>query len=137
MESHLIALSRYRMERAAESLLVAEETLSSGHYRESLNRSYYAVFYAICATNSVNGFDSRKHSGVISYFIKTFLKSGSIGFSKEMSAIIRDTRLLREKSDYQDFFEASKSDAEEQLANAKRFVETVSAFLADKLTPDA
>ena len=128
---HMTDLSRYRLERAREMLRDAEENLSAGHFATSLNRSYYAVFHAMRAANSLYSFDSKKHSGVISFFNKTFLKAGLIGNSKEMSKIIGDTQLYRERSDYQDFFLANKADAERQLENAKRFVAAVAEFLTE------
>ena len=120
-------LMKYRLSRAEESLQVARENLMNGHYRESMNRSYYAVFYAICAANNLYGFDSKKHSGVIAFFNRTFLKENIL--DRDLSDVIQKTYYFREKSDYQDFFYAVQEDAERQLENASRFVETVSAFL--------
>ena len=128
-------LMKYRLSRAEESLLVARENLTNGHYRESMNRSYYAVFYAICAANNLYGFDSKKHSGVIAFFNRTFLKENVL--DRDLSDVIQKTSYFRERADYQDFFYTTQSEAEKQLAIAKRFVETVSAFLANKLMPDA
>ena len=34
----------YRMERAFEMLIAAEDNLKIGQYKTSLNRSYYAIF---------------------------------------------------------------------------------------------
>ena len=52
MESSLRELAMYRMERAFEMLIAAEDNLKIGQYKTSLNRSYYAIF----------------HSGVIAFF---------------------------------------------------------------------
>ena len=54
----------YRMERAFEMLIAAEDNLKIGQYKTSLNRSYYAIFHAMRAANIIKGFDSSKHSGV-------------------------------------------------------------------------
>ena len=35
----------YRMERAFEMLIAAEDNLKIGQYKTSLNRSYYAIFH--------------------------------------------------------------------------------------------
>ena len=127
MESRLSDLGKYRLQRAKETLLTAESNLSNGQYVDSLNRSYYAVFHAIRAVNSLLGFDSKKHSGVIAFFNKNFVKSGV--FDKSMADIIKGTSLFRTRSDYEDFFIASRHDAETQLSNAKIFVNAVSDFL--------
>ena len=64
------------MEKAKEMLSAAEGNLEIGQYKTSLNRSYYAIFHAMRAANIVKGFDSSKHSGVIAFFNKEFLKEG-------------------------------------------------------------
>lgn len=72
------------------------------------------------ADNILKGFDSSKHSGVIAYFNKEYLKEGVI--EKTLSVIVKNSSFLREKSNYDDFFIASKKDAEEQVENAKVFL---------------
>ncbi len=76
MEGSLRELAGYRMERASEMLEAAKKNLEIGQYKTSLNRSYYAIFHAMRAANILKGFDSSKHSGVIAYFNREYLKSG-------------------------------------------------------------
>ena len=127
MEGSVNELARYRLERSYEMLTAAEENLNMNQFRTSLNRSYYAVFHGMRAVNTLDGFDSSKHSGVIAYFNKNFLKEGKL--NRELSKIIKDTSYLREKSDYDDFFLASRQEAEIQLENAKVFVAAVDQYL--------
>ena len=110
MESRLIDLSRYRLNRAREDLKASQINLENHQYAASMNRSYYAIFHAIRAVNSLEGFDSRKHAGVIAYFNQYFLKTGKILDNRKMSEIIKDARRFREKSDYKDFFIAARDD---------------------------
>ena len=74
MDSSLKELSSYRLLRAKEMLAASEENLKMGQLRTSLNRSYYAVFHAMRAVNILEGFDSSKHSGVITFFNKNILR---------------------------------------------------------------
>ena len=127
MGGSLRELAGYRMDRAGEMLLAAEENLRIGQYKTSLNRSYYAIFHAMRAANIIKGFDSSKHSGVIAFFNKEYIKNGIM--EKNMSVIIKNSSFLREKSDYDDFFIASKKDAEVQLQNAKIFLDAVERYL--------
>ena len=127
MEGSLNELAKYRMERAKEMLVAAEENLKIGQYKTSLNRSYYAIFHSMRAANIVKGFDSSKHSGVIGFFNREYLKENLM--DRQLSVIIKKSSFLREKSDYEDFFIASKKDAEIQIENAKIFVNTVQAYL--------
>ena len=123
MESSLRELAMYRMERTFEMLIAAEDNLKIGQYKTSLNRSYYAIFHAMRAANIIKGFDSSKHSGVIAFFNKENI------IDRKMSPIIKNSSFFREKSDYDDFFIASKKDAENQLKNAKIFLSVVEDYL--------
>lgn len=130
MEGSVEELVCYRMERAKEMLIASEENLKVNQYRTSLSRSYYAVFHAMRAVNTLDGFDSSKHSGVIAHFNKEYLKDGRL--DKNLSRIIKDTSYLREKSDYDDFYLASRNEALIQLDNARKFVAAVEEYLGQK-----
>ena len=88
MAGSLTVLSAHRFKRAKEELSTAELLLHSTNFRSSINRSYYAIFHAIRAVNALDGFDSSKHSGVISHFNQEYVKTGI--FQKEASKIIRN-----------------------------------------------
>lgn len=115
MEGSLKELAGYRLERAKEMLSASDNNLKIGEYKTSLNRSYYAVFHAMRSVNALKGFDSSKHSGVIAFFTKEYLKTEIL--DRSLSLIIKDSSLCREKSDYDDFYVASRVEAEEQLEN--------------------
>lgn len=130
MESSLKELAGYRMEHAKEMLSAAEGNLEIGQYKTSLNRSYYAIFHAMRAMNILKGFDSSKHSGVIAYFNKEYIKEGIM--DKALSVIIKSSSFLREKSDYDDFFIIGRKETENQLASARIFLEAVEKYLNEK-----
>ena len=119
MEGSLKELAGYRMDRAKEMLVAARENLEIGQYKTSLNRSYYAMR----AMNILKGFDSSKHSGVIAFFNKEYLKENIL--DRNLSIVIKNSAFLREKSDYDDFYIASKQEAEKQLEEAERFLDAV------------
>lgn len=127
MEGSLEDLAQYSIKRAWEMLEAAKENLKIGQYKTALNRSYYAVFHAMRAANILRGFDSSKHSGVIAFFTKEFLKTEYM--DRKLSFIIKSSSLLREKSDYDDFFIASRTEAEKQVENAGLFVAEVERFI--------
>ena len=127
MEGSLRELAGYRMEKAKEMLSAVEGNLEIGQYKTSLNRSYYAIFHAMRAANIVKGFDFSKHSGMIAFFNKEFLKEGLM--DRGLSVIIKNSAFLREKSDYDDFFIAGKKEAEKQIEDAKIFLIAVEEWL--------
>ncbi len=127
MENGVKVLSEYRFERAKKMLDAARQNLNINQYRTSLNRSYYAVFHAMRPVNILNGYDSSKHSGVIAYFNKNFLKENKL--DRNLYKIIKDSSYLREKSDYDDFFVIGRQETERQLKNAEIFVKAVGDYL--------
>ena len=79
------------------------------------------------AVNVLDDFDSSKHSGVIAHFNQFHVKEGH--FPKEASKIIRTASEMREHADYEDFFVASRQEAEEQFLKAEKFHNLVQDYL--------
>ncbi|MCM1144271.1 MAG: HEPN domain-containing protein [Blautia sp.] len=127
MEGSLEELAGYRLARAQEMLSASESNLEIGQYKTSLNRSYYAVFHAMRSANALKNFDSSKHSGVIAFFTKEYLKTEIL--DKDLAIIIKSSSFCREKSDYDDFYVAGREEAEEQLKNAKYFVQKIENYV--------
>lgn len=121
-------LSKYRIDKAKQTLKAAEELLNTNKYLDSINRSYYAIFHITRALFAIDEFDTRKHSGVISYFNKNYVKTGLI--EKDYSVIIMSAEKLRGRSDYDDFYIASREDAEKQCQNAKKFLKKLEDYIS-------
>ena len=130
MESSIVELSKYRYQTAIENLETARLNYREGMFKQAVNRSYYSIFHAIRALTALDGFDSGKHSGIISYFNKTYVKEGI--FDKSTSKIIDKAFKIRENADYQDFYVVSKKDTEEQIRNAELFIEIIHEYLIKK-----
>lgn len=125
-----IVLSKVRLDTAKERIRYAEEIMKIGDYKTVANRSYYAVFSAMRAVLALDGFDSKKHSGVIAQFRKEYLKTDIL--PRELSVFIDELVEIRQGSDYDDFYIVTKAEVEEQLNNAVRFVEEVEKYLSKK-----
>ena len=130
MESSMIQLSQYRFSRAKEVLRDAETLLNQDSFSSSVNRSYYAIFHALRAVTALDGFDSSKHSGVIAYINREYVKTGI--FEKRLSNILDTAFRLREKADYDDFFIISIDAAKEKLLKAEEVICMVQPFLKEK-----
>lgn len=130
MEGSLIELSEYRFHRACEVLNDAKLLFREKSYKSSVNRSYYAIFHGLRAITALDGFDSSKHSGVISYFNKNYVKEGI--FDKTVSKKLDTAFRLREKADYQDFVIVSREMAEDQLEKAMTILDTFKPYLEEK-----
>ena len=75
----------------------------------------------------LDGFDSKKHSGIIAEFQRQYIKTGM--FPKEASGIVSAAFDIRTNSDYNDFYILSRSEVDEQITNAYVFLNMVGAYL--------
>lgn len=120
-------LTRYRLERAAEFLTATKIMFENNCYKDAINRSYYAIFTAVRALLAEDEVDFSKHSAVISYFRKNYIKTGI--FDTKFSDYIGKAFQLRNDCDYEDFFIVSREDAETQYHNAIEFYEIIKNYL--------
>jgi uncharacterized protein (UPF0332 family) len=112
---------------ARESLSVARLNLDNDFYAASINRSYYAIFYAANALLSTKKHPRSKHSGVLAGFRQYFVKTGLV--SSELSEIYGQVMDDRHECDYELVTAISKEDAEIDLYQARRFVEETESWL--------
>tara|TARA_B100001964_G_C14181016_1_gene576255 strand:+ start:727 stop:1131 length:405 start_codon:yes stop_codon:yes gene_type:complete len=124
------SLVSYRLESAREKLKAAVDLLDNNDYKDSVGRSYYAIFTAARALLATKQLDSSKHSGVIALFNRHFVKVGTM--SKDTSKLIEKAKLYREQADYGDFFNVSKEEAEEQVRTSRKFIEEIENAIKSK-----
>lgn len=120
-------LIKYRMSSAKEKLTSAKLLLEAGMYRDSIGRSYYAIFSAIRAVLAVRQVDFSKHAGVIAYFQKEFIKTEI--FDRKYSKYLQQAFQIRNSCDYDDFFIVSKQDAEEQYIRATEMLAVIEEYI--------
>lgn len=120
-------LSNYRLEKSAGNLKAAKLLLENNLFSESINRSYYCIFHAVKALIAYEKFDSGKHSQIIAFFNRVYVKEGKI--EKEYAKIISKAFKIRNDSDYQDFYMVPKEDAKTQLEKAEKFLDRIIEFI--------
>ena len=126
-----IELALYRIAMAKERLESAKLLLDNNSYKDSIGRSYYAIFTSARALLALDGEDFARHAGVISYFQRTYIKSGI--FEVKFSRYISEAFQIRNNTDYADFYIVSREDAEEQYQRAVEFYETIYAYLQNRI----
>jgi len=123
-------LALYRLGDGKEKLNSARILFDQGGFKDSVSRSYYAMFSAARALLATKSVDSAKHSGVIALFHQCFVKTGII--SKEYGKLLAKAKNVREESDYGDFVVVSREEAEIQLQQARAFITEVENVLETK-----
>ena len=119
-----------RIAQAQETLKEAEALWDHDLWRGVINRSYYAMFYAILALAASRDVAISKHSHAISFFDKEFVRTGI--FPKELSRSVHYGFDQRQTSDYGEIWEIEAGEAEKALLEAKVFVEKVAFHLKGK-----
>ncbi len=122
-------LSKFRLEKAEKNLKASKLLFKNNLLSESINRSYYCIFHSARALAAYDKFDSRKHSTIIAFFNKNYIKTGKI--EKEYSKIISKAFKVRTDSDYKDFYLVAKDETKEQMENAEKFLERVKRYVEE------
>ncbi|MBD5481600.1 MAG: HEPN domain-containing protein [Lachnospiraceae bacterium] len=127
MDSKEKDLYQYRIASALETLETAKWCVSNRHYKDAINRCYYAAFYAAKAVLALEAVDFKRHKDVVSYFNKHYIATGKL--PKEVGKKLAHLQRKRENSDYDDFFIASLEETEKQLESAEYIIEAIQKYL--------
>lgn len=122
-----VDLSRYRLQKAHDMLMTARRDWAAGDYASANNRAYYCIFHAMRAVLALDGEDYKKHSAVIARFAMNYLKSDIL--PRDYGKLISNASLIRNRSDYEDFYICSITDPEDLLRGAEDFYEDVRRYL--------
>jgi uncharacterized protein (UPF0332 family) len=112
-------LKSYRLQQAEETLRDAVAMLDGNlSPRSIVNRSYYAIFYAVLALFLSEGISVRtsKHSGVISTFDKSFILSGKM--DRRFSKILHRLFNARQEGDYKELVVVTLDEASDYVDQA-------------------
>jgi uncharacterized protein (UPF0332 family) len=125
-----VDLSRYRFQKAEEMLASAKRDMEARDYASANNRAYYAIFHAMRAVLALDGEDFRKHSAVIARFTLNYLKPEIL--PREYSKLISNASLIRNRSDYEDFYICSVADTNALFSGAVTFCGDVGEYLEQR-----
>jgi uncharacterized protein (UPF0332 family) len=115
------------IEKARKTLTSANILFDHDDLGGTINRLYYCVFYCARALLSSENIDFKRHSGVISYFRKEYIKTGIL--DQRLSDIIGDLFDDRMGSDYDDDFSAKKEIVEKEMEDAEFFLDKITEYL--------
>lgn len=120
-------LVEYRIQRAKETIEEAELLNENNFWNASINRIYYASFYAVSALLLKNQIDAQTHSGVRQMFGLHFIKNGKI--DKEHGKFYSEIFDKRQTGDYDDFIVFTEEEVADLLNNSKKLISEIEKFL--------
>ena len=127
MDKNIIDLMNYRLDRAKEVYSVAYMLYQNGNYKDANNRSYYAAYYAMKALYTTRGQDFRKHKTLLANFNKEYVATEI--FPRTLGRKISTLSIIREQSDYNDLYIASKQECADQLDIAMEVIRLIEDYL--------
>ena len=121
----------YRRETARNDLKSARALFFIEDYKGANNRAYYSIFHAINAVHAVSGKAYKRHKDAVTNFNKDYVKTSV--FPREMGRKIGQAEEIRHASDYDDFYIATREEAEEQIETGKQLLELIEEYIKRKL----
>jgi uncharacterized protein (UPF0332 family) len=94
---------KYRIDRAWKTFEDAKSLARLKSWNSSMNRLYYACFYAVLALFAKHKINSHTHSGTKTQLSLNFVKTGKLDM--EFGMLYGDLFDYRQKGDYGDFFD--------------------------------
>jgi len=123
-------LFAYRLKQAEETLSDAKKMLANNlSPRSIINRTYYAMFYAVLALFLARDINIRtsKHAGIISIFDRELVHSGKL--DKHYSKILHKAFKVRQEGDYKELVHLSTIDASEFVTLAEEFLNGIKEIM--------
>lgn len=121
----------YRRETVRNDLKSARALFFIEDYKGANNRAYYSIFHAINAVHAVSGKAYKRHKDAVANFNKDYVKTSV--FPREMGRKIGQAEEIRHASDYDDFYIATREEAEEQIETGKQLLELIEEYIKRKL----
>jgi len=118
---------QYWMEKAFEALESANSEYNAGRMSFTINRTYYASFYAASSVLMQLGKQFKKHTGVRSALHQSLVKSGMLDakWGKLYDLLFEN----RQRGDYMELVIFTKEETSELLEKATEFVKILNQIL--------
>ncbi|MGM0365284.1 MAG: HEPN domain-containing protein [Actinomycetota bacterium] len=125
-------LVKYRISRAREAIEEVEVLKNAKKYNAAVTRIYYGIFYIVDALGLIDNFSTSKHSQLIGYFNKNYVKQKII--DPDIGKFLNMAYDLRTKSDYGELINFTKEEVEEYFKEMKLFISAVIKIINEKIS---
>ena len=120
----------YRIETSKSDIKAAEILLNAREFRGANNRAYYGIYHAVSAIHALDGNAYKRHKDALANFNKNYVKTEI--FPRKLGKRIVESEEIRHASDYDDFYIATREEAEEQIQTAKELVKLVEEYVRQR-----
>lgn len=120
-------LAEYKLNRAREELDTANLLFDNEKLKAANNRAYYSIYYAITAVLCLEPVAFKRQKDTLAYFNKHYVHTGK--FPNEIGRKIAKAFKIRHVSDYDEFYIASKEEAQKQIHTAEAVIELVMEYI--------
>jgi uncharacterized protein (UPF0332 family) len=120
-------LIKYRLLRARDTLDDAQILAEKKKWNSTINRLYYAVYYAVMALLLDSDLKPTTHNGAKSNFSEYFIASNKL--PKESGKIYSQLFTWRQKGDYDDFFDFDEDKVLPYFAPVKELIDKIEEML--------
>ncbi len=114
---------KYRVETAYKTYEAAKVLADNGFWNSSVNRLYYALFYAVNALLVLNEIPTKSHSATKSQFSMHFIKTGRL--DKKYGRLLSQLFDWRQKGDYENVFDYNQEVVEPLFKPVKEMIEVI------------
>jgi len=129
LKRELVDLIKYRLEKSKETLQDAKVLFEKASLASTVNRIYYAMFYAVNGLLLSKNLSSSKHSGVRSLFNKEFVNRGLV--DRKLGKFYSKMFEERQEGDYKDFIKFDKDIVKSWLEDAEDFIKKIEKVTLD------
>lgn len=120
-------LAMYRLSKAEDLIQDACLLYNADQWASANNRAYYSLFHAMRAVLALRQMDFKKHTAVISTFHKDYINTGA--FDKKFATVITNASIIRNHSDYDDFYICSQEETYDLISDVQGFLGAVKGYL--------
>ena len=121
----------YRIDTAKADIRSAKILMEAKEYKGANNRAYYGIYHAISAIHALDERAYKRHKDALANFNKDYVKTEI--FPRNLGKRIAEAEEIRHASDYDDFYIATREEAQEQIATAEELIQRVENYVKERL----
>ena len=104
--------------------------MKEGKWEAAANRLYYALFHAVSALLINDGHEVGTHKGAVIRFHQYYVKTGI--FSNEDGAFYSQMQSMRERADYNCYYDVTETEIVERLEPTSQLIEKIKEYIGKK-----